>query len=164
MPEDECAVVLLYIIGTATAPEAFSRSRIKQVRTLRDQLMTASGCESMNARMLFLQDQQQDGGDPFFFHTLRAKRPNSPEAFKLDLQHTAELVQSTILKNTTDQTWPSFKTPGFEEVMGVDSIYMSDTKRTFSPQKPYRSKSTGELMEVTVKNTDRKSREVSAHK
>ena len=118
--------------GTAK-PESFSRRRISQVRTLRDQLMTAAGRDSMSARLALLEDRGEHGGDSSFFKTLSAGSPTSSKTFTAERMATQKMVNNTKLKNKVDQTWPVFVTPGFEEVVGVENVYMSHTKRTHSP-------------------------------
>lgn len=119
-------------LGTAK-PESFSHRRISQVRTLRDQLMTSAGRDSMSARLALLEDRGDYGGDAGFFKTLSAGSPTSAKTFTAERLATQKMVDETKFKNSVDQTWPMFVTPGFEEVVGVDNVYMSHTKRTHSP-------------------------------
>jgi hypothetical protein len=131
--------------GTAK-PESFSRRRISQVRTLRDQLMTSSGRESMSARLALLESRGESGGDAGFFKTLSAGSPTNAKTFTAERLATQKMVNNTKLKNSVDQTWPVFVTPGFEEVVGVENVYMSHTKRTHSP--PTRERRARQISQV----------------
>ena len=90
-----------------------------------------------------------DGGDADFYRTLSASKKDIRGGAKMERAVTMKMVADTKLKNLVDQTTGCFETPGFLEVMGVDEVYLSHTKRAFSPpggrKKPPRSWSTGAL-------------------
>lgn len=131
-------ICLAYYAGTATA-EPFSRSKIKEIKSIREQLMTTSGIEAMNARLLMIEAANalgtpDDGGDKEFLRTLSRNSSGARKTNQDQRNVLMKLVKETKDKNTVDQTWPLFVTAGYEEVLGSEQFYASHTKRVFSPQ------------------------------
>ena len=154
-------------VGTSQSMGCFCKRQVSELRSLRDQLMTTSGRDAMNARLFMLSNKKEVGGDADFYHTIASKSPNSPESLRHDMTTTKSMVLATKLKNTTDQTWPVFETPGYLDVVGRDNVYItiSDTKRVFSPPKsmhrPQSDQSFFPSREMKLKPLQR---EMSSHK
>lgn len=119
--------------------ESFSRRRIREVKSLRDQLMTTAGRDALNARLMLLDANKgvgeqtlSYGPDAEFYDAIIRNSSGKVSATKMDALMIQNMVQQTKVKNSVDQTWPIFVTPGFQEVMGPDNIYVSNTKRVFT--------------------------------
>ncbi len=117
--------------------------------------MTISGTDALNARLLMIEASNalgldDDGGDPDFYKTMSSKYTNIQSGIREDRDTMVKMVSANKHKNTLDQLWPVFETPGFYEVAGPDAIFLSHTKRAFSPHKLSRSTS---LQEIPLKSS-----------
>ncbi len=96
--------------------ESFCKRRVAEVRSLKDQLYTATGLQQLNAR-LTLAD------------------PEIQAEFRDEREMIEKMINNTKQKNKVDQTWPILSTPGFSNTVGIENIYISDTHRIFTPPK-----------------------------
>jgi hypothetical protein len=90
-------------IDTSINKELFSYKRVKEIRTLRDQLMSTSGSLGLNVHP-------------------EANPDNLKDAFDSRLL-TMKMGLDTIEKNRHDSTWMLLATPGYLEALGANKIY-----------------------------------------
>ncbi len=94
----------------------FSKPKVHQLRTLRDQILTSAGREAFSARLAMLNQISREDIDEKVF--------------------TNKMIQHTKLKKSVDQTGPVLVTPGYSDVVSPQDIYQSNTMRVFkSPSK-----------------------------
>ena len=105
-------------IGTLAKKELlFGKKKLKEIRTLRDQMMTIAGGMTAFANM-------DDRSQAHLF--------DANAMMKL----TAEMSQETMDRNMNDDTWELLKTPGYLEQVGKKA-FMSDTQRGFQADHRY---------------------------
>lgn len=95
-------------IDNSINKELFSYKRVKEIRTLRDQLMSTSGSLGLNVHP-------------------EANPNNLKDAFDSRLL-TMKMGLDTIEKNQHDSTWTLLAIPGYLEAIGTDKIYKSQQK------------------------------------
>jgi len=99
---------------TGPGPHSLSKARIKEIRTLRDSLMSTAGSFAMNVHP--------------------EASPDAQEEAAASVRITKEMVKETMDKNRVDQTWTLLTTPGYYEAVGPSK---SDTQIGFAPSEKF---------------------------
>ena len=101
------------------------RAKMKDIRTIRDQMQTMAGCMTAGARL------DHDGT------IMRSKIDKVAERQQM-VELTMKMCQETRERNVIDSTYDLLVTPGYLEQAGPENVYKSDTKRNFSLTDSYK--------------------------
>jgi len=96
------------ISGTAgtVISSLFAKSRLQEIKSLRDQLMTTQGSFAMNVHP--------------------EANPDNVKDSRASVELTKKLAIQTVERNRLDQTWTLLSTPGYYEAVGPDKAFKSE--------------------------------------
>lgn len=101
----------LSITGTQGNTFSLSKPRLKEIRALRDHLMSTSGTFTLNVNPESSPDAQQEVQE--------------------SIAVTKDMVRETMAKNKVDQIQSLIETPGYYEAVGPADIFKSDVHQNF---------------------------------
>ena len=131
MPECECdiyfclSLVYGYCIA-GTISNVYSRQRLSEIRSLRDQMMTSSGALALHVQM----------ASPSYQRQLTREKDIALDPIKSHQRLQVESRQTKERVNL-DSAKELLQTTGFLEKIGADQIFMSDTSNYFQCPAPY---------------------------
>jgi len=98
---------------------SLSKPRLRDIRALRDHLMSTSGSFTLNVNP--------------------DSSPDAQTEVQESIAVTKEMVRDTMMKNKIDQIQSLIETPGYYEAVGPAHIFMSDVRQSFQDGPAFQS-------------------------